>query len=59
MTDDITTAKELLEKERVQRQLECTERLNAILQELGCRLEAVVIIKNGQISSQVNVIIVE
>ena len=56
--DDITTAKELLEKERAQRQLECTERLNAILLELGCRLEAVVLIKNGQVTSQVNVIVI-
>lgn len=56
--DDITTAKELLEKERGQRQLECTERLNAILLELGCRLEAVVLIKNGQVTSQVNVIVI-
>jgi hypothetical protein len=59
MTDEITTAKELLENERVRRQKECTDRLNAVLRELGCRLKAVVIIKNNVISSQVNVIIAE
>ena len=56
VSDSKTAAEKILEKERQERITRCGARIQKILEEEKCTLDASILLRNGQVIPQINVI---
>jgi len=54
--DSKTAAEKLLEKDRQERITRCGARIQKVLEEEGCALDASILLRNGQVIPQISVV---
>lgn len=53
---DTQEAQKIIEQEKQTRAFECLKKIELILQEMNCKMQATVIIQDGSVSSQVQIV---